>query len=512
MEDQLVRPRHKRKLGGSDGVSSSAPRPKRVSYGKTTLEDNNAAPEEEDTAPVKENTAPTEENTSSAEGKAAPVEKTAPVEEKTPKMRIEKRIMGGQLMAIVHDGTEELPSLPADASAELEAAANDTPEEDDMTKRVKEEAHDADGNTWICVCRSKADMRREHPEVGDKTEYHPWCWSNCVCSRFANRNREHKWIFTKKGMNVCRDGLDQAKSRDQEIMGVFVFDRWNSYAVCEVVENMLAAFNKAVKSPDDWFTVLAHTEGLGRFLQFLESDFAYYYDNDREGNAKRLMLIGTALLSAIDVLKSHSLFNAIYNTEIRNIGLVLCHYLQFAYDQRETPRLNEAGWTRLVIRRAEEHGIRIEDFYGIEKVISALKRPNAGNGGNASDVGRLPPGGITNMVYAYQSAPPLEGILTVERVKAHEKGGTRRDWGRYDLKKETAAYRRHQMVKVGANGPEDYRGTKIGGMFYDLTGSFGTMLMREQMIEAREKEREAERIEKEKRRVEREAMWAAKRR
>lgn len=112
------------------------------------------------------------------------------------------------------------------------------PEEDDATKRVKEKACDADDNTWIYVCRSKADMRREQPELGDKAEYYPRRWGNCMCSRFADRNPEHKTIFTKKGMNVCRDGLDQAKSRHQEIMGVFVFPRWNSYAVCEVVENM----------------------------------------------------------------------------------------------------------------------------------------------------------------------------------------------------------------------------------------------------------------------------------
>ncbi|KAL8847086.1 MAG: hypothetical protein Q9221_007873 [Calogaya cf. arnoldii] len=526
-------PRPKRKLAEFDDNASSAPRPKRVSHARETSNNDTAlagrktAFAEENTASIEERTAPAGQNTSTTEKPTSPTEKNPiSAEEDTSNMWTERRVIGGRLVWIVPNGEGELPDLPGDAVSALNVGISgtskpDTPQSAEVVAAFKkkeeakmEHAYNADDNTWICMCRSKADMQREQPEYEDKIRHH-------------------------LGRSDCMDAMQQGQSRDQDLIGLFQFPAWNQYAICEVVENMseqdgvnqdgkLAAFNKAVKSLNDWFTVWTHTEGLGRFLQFLSSHFPYYsgisilspkrqilqtdtrsIDNYREANAKRLMLIGTALLSAMDVLKSHKLFHSNNNTEVRNIGLILCHYLQFAYDQREIPRLNEAGWTKLVIHTAEEHGIRIEGFYGIEKVVSALRKSSAGNSGNASDSGKIPPGGNQNMIYAYQSAPPLEGLLTAEKVKAHEKGGTRRDWGKYDLKKEVAAYRRYQMVKVGPEGPADYGGTRIGGKFYDLTGSYGRMLVREQERQEREKEREVERIEKEKRRVEREAGWAA---
>ena len=203
------------------------------------------------------------------------------------------------------------------------------------------------------------------------------------------------------------------------------------------------------------------------------------------------MLIGTALLSAIDVLISHNLFHSNANTVIRNIGLILCHYIQFAQEWTERCRANEAGWTKVAISKAQKHGVRIEGFYGVEKVLDkALNASDAGNSTSASDVGRGPKGDRLNMIHAYESTPPLCGEITLESLRAHQEGGTRRDWSRYDLKKEISAYRRHVMVKVGLFGPEDYNGSSIGGNFYDLTAPRNTALVRQRRREARERERD----------------------
>ena len=198
------------------------------------------------------------------------------------------------------------------------------------------------------------------------------------------------------------------------------------------------------------------------------------------------MLIGTALLSALDVLISHNLFHSNRNTVIRNIGLILCHYIHFGQTWTERCRANEAGWMKVVIRKAQEHGVRIEGFYGMEKVIDkAFNSSYAGNSISASDVGRGARVGKLNMIHAYESAPALCGLITTESLRAHNEGGTRRDWSKYDLKKEISAYRRHVMVKVGLFGPEDYGGSTIGGKFYDLTAPRNAALVREKRREAR---------------------------
>ena len=195
------------------------------------------------------------------------------------------------------------------------------------------------------------------------------------------------------------------------------------------------------------------------------------------------MLIGTALLSAVDVLISHNLFHSSNNTVVRNIGLILCHYINFGHLWAERCRNNEAGWMGVVISKAQAHGVRIEGFYGMEEIIDkALKASRTTS--STSSVGKL------NMIHAYESAPPLWGHITLESLRAHEEGGTRRDWSRFDLKKEISAYRRHVMVKVGLCGPEDYRGSTIGGKFYDLTAPRNKALVSQKKREASELEKD----------------------
>lgn len=81
--------------------------------------------------------------------------------------------------------------------------------------------------------------------------------------------------------------------------------------------------------------------------------------DDSEGNAKRMMLIGTALLTTIDVLISQGLFTN-NSSKIRNIGLILSLFLEFAEDEGEIPSCNEDGWNAVVVEKADAHGVTIE--------------------------------------------------------------------------------------------------------------------------------------------------------
>ena len=68
------------------------------------------------------------------------------------------------------------------------------------------------------------------------------------------------------------------------------------------------------------------------------------------------MLFGTALLTTIDILIEESLFKSA-NSDIRNVALILGHFLSFAQDMKEMCRANEDGWRKIVLARADEHGI-----------------------------------------------------------------------------------------------------------------------------------------------------------
>ncbi|KAL8656957.1 MAG: hypothetical protein Q9226_002405 [Calogaya cf. arnoldii] len=414
-------------LAEFDDKASSAPRPKRVSHGKETSK--------EDTAMAGRNTASAEENTALTEEITAPAGLL-----QVQKFRAYPRPR--RKLAELDDDASSAPR-PKRVSCGKETSKEDTAlagsniaSAEENTASVEERSASAGQNTSAA----------EKPTSPTEAKYIS-----------AEGSTSNMWA----GRRVTGGRLVSIVDNGEGELPSLVEDAARNNPDTPQSAEAVAASNRIEEAK------------IERAYNVDDNTWIYNY---REANAKRLMLIGTALLSSIDVLKSHKLFHSDSNTEVRNIGLILCHYLQFAYDQREIPRLNEAGWTKLVIQRAEEHGIAIEGFYGIGKIISALS------------------------------------LLAVEMVKAHEKGGTRRDWGKYDLKREVTAYRRYQMVKVGPEGPvENYGGSKIGFKFYDLTGSYGRMLVREQERQERGKEREVERIEKEKRRVEREAGWAASR-
>ena len=93
--------------------------------------------------------------------------------------------------------------------------------------------------------------------------------------------------------------------------------------------------------------------------------------DDSEGNAKRIMLIGTALLTTIDVLIEEGLFTN--SSKIRNIGLILSMFLQFAADESDIPSCNEDGWKAIVVEKADAHGVTIQGLVGIEELVQDIR-------------------------------------------------------------------------------------------------------------------------------------------
>ena len=103
--------------------------------------------------------------------------------------------------------------------------------------------------------------------------------------------------------------------------------------------------------------------------------------NDSEGNAKRTMLIGTALLTTLESLSARTDFKDL--CDIRNAGLILAHLLVFAQSMNSSCRLNENGWKHRVLEKADELNIIVGGVPGIEEVLAEIR--NVGDNGELED-------------------------------------------------------------------------------------------------------------------------------
>lgn len=161
--------------------------------------------------------------------------------------------------------------------------------------------------------------------------------------------------------------------------------------------------------------------------------------NDSEGNAKRTMLIGTALLMTLESLSARTDFKDLGN--IRNAGLILAHFLVFAQSMNSSCRLNENGWKHRVLEKADELNIIVGGVPRIDEVLAGIR--NVGDNGELKDTTceedlsakasseewttDSDSAGFDNCLLCYKSKPWV-GVLTLESLKA----GTVRKWGYFN--------------------------------------------------------------------------------
>ena len=132
------------------------------------------------------------------------------------------------------------------------------------------------------------------------------------------------------------------------------------------------------------------------------------------------MLIGTALLTAIDILVEQDLFGD-DSTEVRNVDLILCHFLRFAHNHKDLCQKNENGWQDHVSTRARRHQVTLKGLYDIDKItvnltsgaIIHLLQSDAGHMEN-----------VCNTRLTYESPRRSSGLVTLEILNA----GTERTW------------------------------------------------------------------------------------
>ena len=148
--------------------------------------------------------------------------------------------------------------------------------------------------------------------------------------------------------------------------------------------------------------------------------------DDSEGNAKRMMLIGTALLTTIDFLIAQGLFTNT-SSKIRNLGLVLSLFLQFAEDEGEIPSCNEDGWNAVVVEKADAHGVTIQGLVGSYELVQSIRDDvYASDISDEEDISEMDTENLAAyMSDRYQSLDPSCTTQTFEL-------GEKRSWKQYD--------------------------------------------------------------------------------
>ncbi|CAO1605284.1 hypothetical protein XANCAGTX0491_008805 [Xanthoria calcicola] len=211
--------------------------------------------------------------------------------------------------------------------------------------------------TFVCLCGNG---------VKHKCRISP----KCMCMRYADANPGHPFCVTKQGEDLFRAWRVEQVKRDAEAFGVMAYTDYSGYGTAEVVGNMLHAFDQVIntKETDAW-SIWAHIEGMARFLS--QDNWKFYHIDDAEANGKRVMLIGTALLTALDHLVAAGLLG--HDSPIRSIGFVIGLFLEFVVAYEETCESNEDGWRFVVVRRVDAFGIKISGLKAAEQIAEGLR-------------------------------------------------------------------------------------------------------------------------------------------
>ena len=100
---------------------------------------------------------------------------------------------------------------------------------------------DADGKTWICICRPADDVAKELDVDEDEEAVKDTCdgGKDCMCTKPAADYPEHKWVVTKHGFELMQEWNVQQAKRNQDCFDMHIFNDFNGYGTCEVIENMV---------------------------------------------------------------------------------------------------------------------------------------------------------------------------------------------------------------------------------------------------------------------------------
>lgn len=163
------------------------------------------------------------------------------------------------------------------------------------------------------------------------------------------------------------------------------------------------------------------------------------------------MIMGTALLTTISLLIKYGLFRD-GNPVIRNLGLVLSNFLFSEACDGGLCASNEHGWSKVVVRLADKHGVTITGVSEVEDIVDEIRET----------IEEEEEGSGTEEVAATKALGKNKTASTWN-VDDDYNEDDERMWKHWDWSKEIARYGRSgRFVPHGGLG-------RIGGRDYDLT-------------------------------------------
>ncbi|KAL1868795.1 hypothetical protein Plec18167_008100 [Paecilomyces lecythidis] len=185
------------------------------------------------------------------------------------------------------------------------------------------------------------------------------------------------WVMSELAVDKYRQLVEQARKRDQDEHDLHIYNDFSAYGINEVVDNWLKDFNKeVVRRVISPYAVWAQLEAFAWFSQ-LDYVQIWFHGDDGHGFAETVALVGKALLTGLNILKTRQLLKP-YNPEvgggIRNISLILALFVRFAksWDDIGGSQYGEIKWVSKVGKLAKENGIDIKGPYNFDQVAEKM--------------------------------------------------------------------------------------------------------------------------------------------
>ncbi|KAK0118244.1 hypothetical protein ONS95_012547 [Cadophora gregata] len=174
---------------------------------------------------------------------------------------------------------------------------------------------------------------------------------------------------TEDGMKQCEKLDKEYSKRDQDRHDMHIYNDWNGWGMCELLENYLKDFNKDIlKKTASPFQKWAYIEGLAVFLFGAQMELVYFINNEDGDRTREIaQLFGTMILTAFEALQEHDLFKP--DSEVNNIGIISLILLQFV----ECDAVDlDCDWAPEVVRLCDEAGIKLDDV--VRKQVKVDKK------------------------------------------------------------------------------------------------------------------------------------------
>ncbi|KAF2462897.1 uncharacterized protein BDR25DRAFT_347554 [Lindgomyces ingoldianus] len=197
----------------------------------------------------------------------------------------------------------------------------------------------------------------------------------------STKHKEWKWIMLCEGWTTLCDFKRKVNFCDPNNFGMHIYNDWKGYGVTEAVENLLIAFDGALKKKDEnmcfqaWAIVssIAHwlNDGVDGGMDFIHTD-----DGDRAQALNEL--VGCALLTALATIESAGELKP--DSMFLDLPIVISSFLEWSDDLEKYGIEDDAIFWR---SHAVEYFTKAvldpsRGVFGTEKLLEKLKEAQDG--------------------------------------------------------------------------------------------------------------------------------------